>query len=96
MSKDVWNEMDKIVNPELLPSQEEINENSDIVFASASCEQEVETGHVTDERQKLSESDIIPDGLFHHISQSIYPSKRKRFALDTLGLEDSEYCERER
>ena len=93
MSKDVWNEMGKIVDPELLPSRQEINESSDIdlVFASVSYEQHDEMGHVTDEREKLSGNDVISDGLFLHITQSIYPTKRKCFAMHALGLEESEY-----
>ena len=89
VSKDVWNEMDKIVDPDLLPSQQEINEKSDVVLESVQQDED----HVTDERKKLCGSDRIRtwDTFFVCITESIYPSKRKRFALHALGLEESEY-----
>ena len=90
VSKDMWNEMHKIVGPELLPSQQEINEKYEVVLA---FEGETEESHLTDERKKHCGSDIIRawDHLFACITESIYPSKRKRFALHALGLEESEY-----
>ena len=93
VSKDVWNEMGKIVSKDLLPSRQEINEKSDIdlVLASGSYDQQDEMGHVTDKIQRLGESDVVSDQLFFHIVQSVYPSKRKSFALNALGLEESEY-----
>ena len=89
VSKDVWNDMDKIVGQELLPSQEEINEKSDVVLE---FEEEAED-HLTDERKKYCGSDKIRtwDNLFHRITESVYPSKRKHFALHAMGLEESEY-----
>ena len=88
VSKDVWNEMDKIVDPELLPSQEEINEKLDIDLPFL---QETEEDYVTDETEKLHGSHTITYSICYCIAQSVYPSKRKHFALHTLGLEESEY-----
>ena len=90
LSKDVWNEMYKIVDQELIPLQEEINEKSDIAFEFV---QEAKKDHVTDERQKLCESDMITNSndLFDRITESIYPSKRKLFTLQVLRLEQSAY-----
>ena len=90
VSKDVWNEMDKIVDPELLPSQEDINEASETALA---FEEEAAEYHVTDETEKLTGIEIvgISDILFYCIFKSVYPSKRKHFTLHALGLEESEY-----
>ena len=90
VSKDVWNEMHKIVGSELLPSQQEINETSYLV---SDFEKETKEHYVTDERDKLSGSNVISiiDDLFYRITESVYPSKRKHFALLALGLEESEY-----
>ena len=88
VSKDVWNDMDKIVNPELLPSQQEINEKAELVLAFG---EETEEDHMTDEKEKLCGSDAISEGLFLFPTRSLYPSKRKDFALKVLGLEESEY-----
>ena len=88
MSKGVWNEMDKIVGAELLPSQQEINEKAVPVLA---FEEEPEEDHVTDEREKLHWGDAITTGLCYCIAQSVYPSKRKGFALHALEQEESEY-----
>ena len=92
MSKDVWNEMDKIVRPELLPSQQEFNETSEV---DVDLVEDSEENHVTNESGKLCESDVISpkDVLFHRIARSVFPFKRKYFALHTLGLEESEYDE---
>ena len=99
VSKDVWNEMDKIVSPEFLRSQEE----SDLVLDFV---EEVENDHVTDESLKLCGSDVVSDPpfggingsndrfpglLIHPIATNLYPSKRKNFALHALGLKESEY-----
>ena len=80
--------MDKIVRPELLPSQEEINEKAVPVLA---FEEGPEEDHVTDEREKLHGGYAITADLCYCIAQSVYPSKRKRFALHSLELEESEY-----
>ena len=97
VSKDVWNEMEKIVDQEFLPSQEEINEKAEPVLA---FEEETEEDHVNDERQQFHQerqqlygSDAISKFGYvdFHLSQSIYRSKRKRFALKELGLEKKEY-----
>ena len=90
VSKDVWHEMDKIVGAELLPSQEEINEKSDI---SLEVLQQVQKDHVTVETENPRGIDakLNSDELFEIITKSIFPSKRKRFALQALGLEESEY-----
>ena len=84
MSKDVWSEMDKIIGTELLPSQQEIDEKSDSM-------QEVLKYHVIDEWKKLRGIDRISFKLLDRIAPSVYPSKRKCFALHALGLEESEY-----
>ena len=88
VSKDVWNEMNKIVGAELLPSQQEINEKSDMAL---DFEVEVEEDHVTYVREKLHRGYLIMIGLSNCAVESIYPSKRKSFALHALGLEESEY-----
>ena len=90
VSKDVWNEMNKIVGAELLPSQEEINEKSDI---SLEVLQQVQKDHVTVETEKPRGIDttITSDELFEIITHSVFPSKRKGIALHALGLEESEY-----
>ena len=56
VSKDVWNEMDKIVSKDLLPSQQEINDKSEVV---PDFEEEAEKVHVTDKIKKLGEGDTI-------------------------------------
>ena len=82
--------MDKIVGSELLPSQQEINETSYLV---SDFEKETKEDYVTDERAKLGRSDVISiiNEPFSSINKSVYPSKRKRFALQALGLKESEY-----
>ena len=72
VSKDVWNEMDKIVGSELLPSQQEINETSYLV---SDFEKETKEDYVTDERAKLGRSDVISiiNEPFHSINKSVYP-----------------------
>ena len=54
-------------------------------------EEETEEYHVTDESRKLRGIDRISRQLLYPIAQSVYPSKRKHFALHALGLEQSEY-----
>ena len=77
--------MDKIVGAEFLLSQQEINEKSDI---SLDFVEDTEDDQVTDERQKLGGDNVISvlPLLFLQITESVYPSKRKRFALYALGL----------
>ena len=90
MSKDVWHEMDKIVDPELLPSQEDINEKSDVVLDFV---EDTEDDQVVDERLILGGDNVISVWylILVGFTTNIYPSKRKRFALQALGLEKSEY-----
>ena len=88
VSKDVWNEMHKIVSKDLLPSQHDINDKSELVLDFV---EETEKVHVTDERQKVCVSDVISERLIAVIYMSVYPSKMEHFALNALGLEKSEY-----
>ena len=94
VSKDVWNEMDKIVGPDLLPTQEEIDASPEPGLEFDSHEQVVREAYDTDdadEYEKFSSKDKIYDFVWVKIPPNIYPSKRKEFALQALGMKESKY-----
>ena len=79
--------MDKIVGPELLPSKQEIHGSPESILEFHSHEQKVKKIDDSDQHRKFS--DI--DNVLMETCMSIYPSKRKGFALQALGLKESKY-----
>ena len=90
MSKDVWNEMDKIVSPDLLPSQQEIDASPEPVLEFDSDEQANKEADDNDDDEKLCSTSEI-NFAWRITYPNIYPSKRKEFALQALGLTESIY-----
>ena len=91
VSKDVWNEMDKIVGPDLLPSQQEIDTSPEPVLEFDSDEQANKEADDNDDDQKLLSTSEIYNFACEITYPNIYPSKRKEFALQALGLTESKY-----
>ena len=90
--KYVWNEMDKIVDPKLLPSQQEIDRSLDPVLEIDQYEQDVEKVDTDDsEHQKLDDTDVVTEPVWAWAYQNMHPSKRKAFVLKVLELTENEF-----